>query len=142
MRALLAALLLAGCTAPPRQTGPAAPEPPPPPPAASNFMLTMYEVVGSPEEDTPAWAEVFVDGQPSGRTPEGPRSQPKSWGAVLPEGNRLLKFVVQDSTGAWSAERQPRERFFRVEPGQRTVVTLKYFDRGRQHELLVDRQPQ
>jgi hypothetical protein len=107
----------------------------------SNFVLTMYEVVAAPEDDTPAFAEVFVDGQPAGKTPEALRSQSKSWGAVLPEGNRLLKFVVQDSTGAWSSDRQPRERFFRVEPGMRTSVTLKYYERGRKHELTVDRQP-
>lgn len=139
--AALALLLLAGCVPPPRQVGKAEPVPPPPPPPASNFMLTLYEVVASPEDDTPVFAEVWVDGQPAGRTPEAPRSQPKSWGSVLPDGNHLMRFVVQDSTGAWSADRQPRERFFRVEPGQRTVVTLKYFDRGRQHELTVDRQP-
>lgn len=137
-RLLLGLLLLSGCTGAPVVK---APEPPPPPPPASNFVLTLYEVVANPEEDAPVFAEVFVDGQPAGRTPEAARSQPKSWGAVLPEGNRLLKFVVQDSTSAWNADYQPRERFYRVEPGMRTSVVLKYYDRGRKHSLSVDKQP-
>lgn len=139
MRRLLPVLLLLGGCARVAVVKP--PEPPPPPPPASNFVLTVYEVVANPEEDSSVFAEVLVDGQSAGRTPEGPRSQPKTWAALLPEGNRLLKFIVRDSTGPWSEARQPRERFFRVEPGMRTSVVLKYYDRGRKHDLAVDRQP-
>lgn len=137
-----AAVLLAGAAF---LTACARPRPGVPAPAPSaNFELVLREVVATAEEDTPVYAEVFVDGRPAGRTQEGPRSREKLWRAELEEGNRLLRFEVWDSTEParrWPDEMQPRERFIRVEPGMTTKVDLKFYDRGRQYDLVVGRRP-
>lgn len=123
----------------------------------ANFDLTLREVVGTPEEDTEVYAETFVDSKPAGKTETGKRSQQKHWAAALDEGNRLLRFEVWDSTIAtvtapdgstsavsglrWPDARQPRERFIRMEAGMKTKVDLRFFDKGRQYDLQVAKEP-
>jgi hypothetical protein len=110
----------------------------------ANFELILREVVGTPEEDSPVYAEVFVDGKPAGRTEPGLRSQEKRWEARLEEGNRLMRFEIRSSSetaGRWPEDLQPRERFIRVEPGLKTKADLKFYDRGRQYDLQVLREP-
>ena len=151
------AALWAGCAAP--KPRPAAK---PPAPAAStvpavaqipaaaaspNFELNSYEVVDTSEEDTLEYVQVFMDGQVQGRTEIAAKSRPKFWRAQIPEGNHPMRFEVWDSTDGVSGVRrpddlQPVERFFRVEPGKKTSVTLKLTDRGRQPLFSVTREPQ
>lgn len=111
--------------------------------ANPNFDLTVREVVATPEEDTEVYAEVFVDGKPAGQTESGRRSQEKRWAAELEEGNRLMRFEVWDSSVTalrWPEDRQPRERFIRVEQGKKTKVELRFFDQGRQYELGISQE--
>lgn len=113
-------------------------------PAQANFELIVREVVATPEEDEPVYAEVFVDGLPAGRAGPGPRSKEKIWRSNLEEGNRLLRFELWHSSAvpaAWPADYQPRERFIRVEPGFKTKVDLKFYDRSRQYDLDISREP-
>lgn len=110
----------------------------------ANFELTLREVVAAPEEDTMVYAEVFIDAQPAGKIGPGRRSEEKRWEARLEEGNRLMRFEIWDSTqtaSRWPEELQPRERFIRVEPGLKTKADLKFYDRGRQHDLQILREP-
>ncbi len=134
---LVLAALWAGC---------AAPKPKPAAVAASNFEFNSYEVVGTPEEDTLEYVQVFVDGQPQGRTETAAKSRTKLWLGQIAEGNHPMRFEVWDSSDGVSGARrpdelQPGERFFRIEPGQKTRVTLKFTDAGRQSLLYVTREP-
>ena len=112
---------------------------------AANFEFSAYEVVETPAEDAREFVAVLVDGQEKGRTPVAPKSQLKSWRAELPAGNYPMRFEVWDSTDGISGARrpdelQPRERFIRIEPGQKTVVVLKFYDKGRQNYLYITRE--
>lgn len=151
---LALAALWAGCAAPkPRPTAapPVAPTAPavaqtPPAAAAPNFELESYEVVGTPEEDTLEYVQVFVDGQLRGRTETAVRSRPKLWLGQIAEGNHPMRFEVWDSSDGVAGVRrldelQPGERFFRVEAGKKTRVTLKLTDGGRQSLFYVTRDP-
>ena len=120
------------------------------PPAAisssANFVLVVSEAIGSPDEDLGSYTKVFLDGQEFGRTPVGPKSQEKEWGGKLDVGNHLFRFEKWDlpAVGDWGlldAQWQPPERFIRVEPGQRTVVRLKFYDSGHGHSLQIARDP-
>ena len=128
-------------------TGPAAVAAPlPAPPANPNFVLKLREVVDSLAEDTTSYALAFIDGAGAGRTPAAPRSEEKAWSAELPEGNHLMRFEVWDSTDGVSGivrpgSLQPRERFIRVLPGQKTEVRLRFFDRKRRHDFEITREP-
>lgn len=118
----------------------------PPPPADPNFQVRVREVVDTSADDTTSYALAFIDGVEAGRTPAGPRSEEKSWSAVLPEGNHLMRFEVWDSTDGVSGVArpqalQPRERFIRVLPGQMTEVRLRFFDRKRRHDFEITRRP-
>jgi len=118
----------------------------PPAAAVPDFELTTYEVVATSEEDTLEYVQVFVDGRLQGRTETAAKSRSKFWRGDLPEGNWLMRFEVWDSTDGVSGVRrpdelQPRERFFRVEPGKKTFVTLKLTDQGRQSALSIAREP-
>ena len=151
---LLLAAALAGCASgkiklgprpPAASTVPATAQVPPATPAF-NFELQAYEVVGAPEEDTLEYVEVYLGGQLQGRTETAAKSRPKLWRGVLPEGNQPMRFEVWDSSDGVSGVRredvlQPRERFFRVEPGKKTGVTLKITDEGRQPLFYVTREP-
>ncbi len=136
--AALAALWLSCAPAPRPAPAPALPKP------DDNLVLTVRETVDTPEEDTPTYGRVYLNGEPAGRTELSPKSAPKRWGARLPEGNQLLRFEVWDSTGSEPGERraddfQPRERFFRVEAGMRTMVELRFRDKGRAYDFDVTR---
>ena len=144
----LAALGL-GCAAPKPKPAVAASTAPavaqtPPAAASANFELSSYEVVGTPEEDTLEYVQVFVDGQLQGRTEIAAKSRPKLWRGRLQEGNHPMRFEVWDSSDGVSGLRrpddlQPTERFFRIEPGHKTSVTLKLTDGGRQPLFYVTR---
>jgi len=147
---LLAAALFFACAAP--RPEPAAPPAPvadeQPQPSPANFALEAYEVVESPEDDTPGFFAVYLgtETEPQGRTEIAPKSRRKRWLGALPEGNHLMRFEVYDSTDGVSGlrrpgEAQPRERFIRVEPGKNTSVVLKLYDRGRQSLFSVTREP-
>ncbi len=153
---LTLAALLAGCVAPKPKTArplahmastvPAVAQIPPAP-AAPNFELNSYEVVGTPEEDTLVYVQVFVDGRLQGRTEIAAKSRPKIWSWRILEGNHPMRFEVWDSTDGVSGVRrpddvQPGERFFRVELGKKTSVTLKFTNRGQQAFFYADRDPQ
>lgn len=138
---LLLAAVLAGCA-----TRPAAvPEPPPVPPDA-NFVLVVDEAVAVPEEDHLSYVLVSIDGARAGKTREEPRSRRKEWGVRLEPGNRLFRFDLWhlEPAGDWKpldSAWQPPERFYRVVPGERTVVTLRFYDASRKHEATVRRVP-
>jgi hypothetical protein len=121
-------------------------EPPATISSSANFVLIVSEAVGNPDEDLGSYTKVFLDGQEFARTPVGPMSEEKRWGAKLDVGNHLFRFEKWDlpMVGDWGlmdAQWQPPERFIRVEPGQRTVVRLKFFDTGRGHSLQIARDP-
>lgn len=133
-------LLLAGACAGPKPAAPAAVK------ADSNFTLTVYEVVENPEDESDAYAKVFVDGLEAGQTPSGPKSSEKKWDGVLPTGNRLMRFEywTLPKAGEWTRapdELQPREKFFRIEEGLKTQVILKFFDKGRDNAVTSSRGP-
>lgn len=115
-------------------------------PSDSNFVLSVSEAVAGPEEDTPAYAKVYIDGKPAGETPKGPKSQEKKWGAHLSPGNHLFRFEywVLPGAGDWGLlddQWQPTERFIRIEEGGRTAVPLKFYEGGRKHSLQTSREP-
>jgi hypothetical protein len=157
--AVAAAAVLGGCRgAAPIVGRPAAPAPeteraaeaaiaqPPPIPADANVLLTVTEAVAAPEHDLPAYVKVFVDQKPAGQTAIGPKSAPKSWGAVLEPGNHLFRFEgwMLPLPGEWTplaVQWQPPERFIRVEAGRRTLVSLKFIDGGRRSSIQVWREP-
>jgi hypothetical protein len=150
---LALAAFWAGCAAPkPEPARPLAPVAAttaavaqiPPAPGSPNFELRFFEVVATPEEDALEYAQVFMDGRLQGRTEIAAKSRPKLWRSQIPEGNHPMRFEVWDSTDGVSGVRrpedmQPGERFFRVEPGKKTSVTLKFTDRGRQSLFYVTR---
>lgn len=135
---VLVFLALAGCGA--QRGGP------PPVSKDANFVLSVSEVVGSPEEDVASQAKVYVDQALAGETWLGPKSREKRWGARLAPGNHLFRceYWVQAGTApaaALDAQWQPRERFIRVEEATRAVMTLKFLDRGLRHEVQLGREP-
>ncbi len=143
---------LAGLPAPGRSVTPIVgppPQPAPKPfviPPGANFLLIVSEAVAAPEDDLSSYAKVYVDGQLVGQTSTEPKSREKKWGDVLAVGNHLFRFEqwVLPFPGEWTpmqASWQPPERFVRVEPDQRTIVALKFFDGGRRHSLQVSREP-
>ncbi|MCX5797463.1 MAG: hypothetical protein NTY77_18380 [Elusimicrobia bacterium] len=145
---LALAALWAGCAAPkPAAKGPEPAAVQTPPAAASaNFELKAYEVVGTPEEDTLEYVQIYVGGALQGRTETAAKSRPKLWLGRIAEGNHPMRFEVWDSSDGVSGLRrpdglQPAERFFRVEPGKKTTVTLKFTDQGRQSLFYVTREP-
>ncbi len=104
----------------------------------SNFILTVYEVVETPEEDVLSYTRVYIDGHLAGQTTAGPKSSHKNWETKLEIGNHLVHLERWAAVGSiepvkLSEEFQPRERFIRVETGKRTMVWIKFFDRGRKH---------
>lgn len=133
-------LFLAGACAQPKPTAIPVPK------IDSNFTLTVYEVVENPEDEADAYAKIFVDGIEAGKTPPGPKSSEKKWESVLPVGNRLIRFEYWTlaKEGDWTRiadEFQPRERFFRVEEGLKTQVTLKFSEKGRNNAVSSSREP-
>lgn len=149
MRALflLAALALAGCASP----GPAPSSAPDAPAALSvspeeaNFQLVVAETVLDPADEASSYTVAFVDGEEAGRSAAGPRGSEKRLLLRLEPGNRLLRLEhwTQAPGGDWAAldpERQPRERFVRVEEGFVTRVFLRFPASGAP-ELLVRREP-
>lgn len=139
---LALAALWAGCAAP--RPRPAAQIPPAA--AGANFELSSYEVVGTPEEDTLEYVQVFLDGRLQGRTEVAAKSRPKLWLGRISEGNHPMRFEVWDSTGGASGVRrpedlQPRERFIRVEPGFKTSAVLRFSEQGRRSLLSITYEP-
>ena len=150
-RAARAALiaLLAACARPrPEPVSNVPPQPPPPPPIveeAANFELVSVDAVPNAEDEGVAYTRVLVDGAEAGKTPVGPRSQPKTVRLRLSPGNRPVRLEqwVLPPVGEWTplpADRQPRERFVRVEDGTIARVTLRYGVDGRP-TLSVTRAP-
>lgn len=163
--ALAACLALVGCSGASPRPAPPAPAPvaspaqapdalpiqalPAPEIGSPSFELTVHEVIASAFQDTAVILRIYAAGVLLGETTPAPRSQPKRWSAAIPDGNHLLRVeicdaVVTDGTFTfkpWPPERQPRERFIRVLPGELTSVMIKFFDAGRQNELAVERRP-
>ena len=149
--AALAAVLLSLCGCGAHVTPIIGPPPQPPVqafviPAEATFILTVSEAVGNPDEDLPSFVKVFVDGREAGRTATEPKSKERRWGEAVAPGNHLFRFEVwvQPTVGEPApvrADWQPPERFIRVEPGQRTLVSLKFVDGGRRHALQTQREP-
>jgi len=148
--ALLA--FLAACSRGVRQVSPIVGPPPQPPvqPAqpvvTNNLVLSVTEAVASADEDLPSYTKVFIDGKPAGQTDAAPRSQTRTWGTSLPDGNHLFRFEqwTLPTPGEWTpvpARWQPAERFIRVELGERTLVALKFYDAERRYSLSISREP-
>lgn len=151
----LAVALLAGCAhgGVQRQVTPLVGPPPQPIPPAeakpvytNNFVLTVSEAVADSSQDLPSQTRVYVDGKLAGQTDVSPKSHDKSWGAALPDGNHLFRFEqwVLPAIGEWAPladQWQPRQRFIRIEPGQRTLVTLKFSANERRYGLQIARDP-
>lgn len=157
-RRLVAAAALAaaawGCAGPRPVPAPVAPLlPGHVPPAAAvalaadaNLVVTVTEAVAALEDDRGSRTLIFIDGEPAGRIPDGPKSQERKWGLRLPPGNHLFRFEhwVLPAEGDWApldAQWQPVERFIRVEEGRRTEILLKFRDEGRGHSLEITRRP-
>jgi len=132
--ALLAALLGAACVGP-RQAE--FPEPLPPSPVADsevknpNFEAVVIETVPNAEDEGVTFTKVFIDGKEAGATAVGPRSREKRVRLKLPAGNRPVRLEqwFLPPIGEWTLlpdERQPRERFVRIEDGTIAQVTLRY----------------
>lgn len=124
-------------TAEPRPTGVS--------PAEANFQLVVEETVVDPAEEGASYTVVFVDGVETGRTAPGPRGAPKRLLLKLAPGNRPLRLEhrLLPPVGEWAPappERQPRERFMRVEDGFVTRAFLRYPAAGAP-QLLVQREP-
>lgn len=149
---LLALAVLAGCAAPrPAGTG-AGPVSPAPAPAAggvspseANFQLLVDEVVLDPAQAGASYTVVWIDGVEAGRTAAGPRGPQKRLLLRLKPGNRLvhLEHFTQPPGGDFaplSPDRQPRERFARVEDGHVTRAYLRWGPSG-PAELIVQREP-
>jgi hypothetical protein len=143
-----AALLLAGCAAP-RSGGSGVPDAPKAPggvaPAEANFQLLVDEVVLDPAQEGASYTVVWVDGAEKGRTAAGPRAGQKRLLLKLEPGNRPLRLEhsLQPPGGEFAPlppERQPRERFVRVEEGFVTRVFLRFGASG-PPEMLVQREP-
>lgn len=113
----------------------------------SDVVLTVSETVNSAEDDIASYTKVYVDNLPSGQTDIGPKSQPKHWGAVLPPGNHLFRFETWDlpPSGEWEMldpQWEPPERFIRVLDGQKTDISLRYYDHGFKNELTISQEAQ
>lgn len=146
--ALLA--LLAACSPRPSVVD-RGPEPPPVPvtggvsPEEANFQLLVDEVVLDPAEAGASYTVVRIDGTEAGRTAAGPRGPQKRLLLKLKPGNRLvhLEHFTQPPDGEFSsleADRQPRERFARVEDGHVTRAFLRFGPSG-PAELIIQREP-
>ena len=148
MRRLLPALLMlaAACGGPRKAAAPGA-EPAPVGVGASeaNFQLVVNETVLDPTEEGASYTAVFVDGAQAGRTAPGARGAEKRLLLKLAPGNRLLRLDhrLLPPVGEWApapADRQPRERFVRVEEGFVTRAFLRLPAAGFP-QLIVQREP-
>jgi hypothetical protein len=115
-------------------------------PPTANYLFVGSEAVASADQDEAAFFKIYIDNREAGQTDIAPKSKEKKWGAVLPVGNHLFRFQawVLPTPGEWTPMAsgwQPPERFIRVEPGLKTVTTLKLYDGGRRHSLQIERQP-
>ncbi|OGR87288.1 MAG: hypothetical protein A3J74_11300 [Elusimicrobia bacterium RIFCSPHIGHO2_02_FULL_57_9] len=142
--AAIVAGTLAACVAPRSRKPPSLIEVP----KDANFVLSVSEAVLSPEEDTSSYATISVGGRSAGRTPAGPRSSDKKWGARFAPGNHLFRFeywiAASSASEHWSplnAQWQPIERFVRVNDRERLTVTLKFHDGARKHSYQISRDP-
>ena len=142
---ILIGLIFGACAGPQRPVSTKLP--PPPPPAAvvdvqgANFEALIRESVPNVDEEGISMTIVFIDGKEAGKTAVGPRSQDKRVRLKLPAGNlpiRLEQWYLPP-IGEWTRlpnERQPRERFVRVEEGAMVRLTLKYGAEGMPTLLL------
>lgn len=162
--ALALAAALAGCASARQAAGPV-PGPTMPPAASlptakpvipvgaavpipddANVIVQVDETVDSAEDDIASYTKIYVDNQPAGQTSIDAKSKTKRWGAKLPVGNHLFRFETWNlpPTGDWQMldpQWQVPERFIRVEDGQRTIISLKFYDSGRKHTLEIGREP-
>ncbi|MCM2303746.1 MAG: hypothetical protein NDJ72_03540 [Elusimicrobia bacterium] len=137
--ALLAVLIAAACGGP-RQARFPEPLPPPPPVAVvevkdPNFEVVVIEAVPNADDEGVSFTKIFVDGKEAGKTAVGPRSQEKHVRLKAPAGNQpvRLEHWLLPPIGEWtvlSEDRQPRERFVRIEDGTISRLTLRYAPDG------------
>ena len=132
---LLAVFISAACSGPRRAEFP---RPPAPPPLVAtvevknpNFELIVVEAVPNVDDEGVSFTKIFVDGNESGKTAVGPRSQEKHAQLRLPAGNLpvRLEHWFLPPIGEWtlmSEALQPRERFVRIEEGMIARLTLRY----------------
>ena len=136
---LLAAVIFAACVGP-RQAEFPEPLPPPPPVAVieaedPNFEAVVIEAVPNAEDEGVSFTKIFIDGKEAGKTAVGPRSQEKHVRLKVPAGNQpvRLEHWFLPPIGEWtvlSEDRQPRERFVRIEEGTISRLTLRYAPDG------------
>lgn len=120
--------------------------PPPPIPPQANFLLVVSETVASPDHDIGSYTKVFIDNLPAGETRIAARSVEKTWGVEISTGNHLFRFQKWElpDTGDWTEldpQYQPPERFIRINPGDKTIARLKFYDDALRHSLQIERQP-
>jgi len=140
--AALALLLFLGACA----RRPAGPPPLPPVPPSADLVVFAYEVVQSEDEDGISSSRIYVDGNFAGRTESGRKSEEKRWFGWFPPGNHLIRLErwLLPRVGPWvqaDGAEQPAERFFRINPGERLIIRLKYYDGGRRYAYEVSREP-
>lgn len=132
---LLAALLAAACAGPKLAEFPK-PLPPPPPVAVvevkdPNFEAVIVETVPNADDEGVSFTKIIVDGKEAGKTTVGPRSQERRVRLKLPTGNQpvRLEHWFLPPVGEWTMmpeDRQPRERFVRIDDATIARLTLRY----------------
>jgi hypothetical protein len=110
-----------------------------------NLELAVSEVVPNADDEGIAYTILFVEGAPAAKTPVGPRSAERRVLLRLPAGNHLVRLEHWSlpPVGDWErlpGERQPRERFVRVDDESLTRLSLRYDADGRP-SLSVERLP-
>lgn len=115
-------------------------------PGPPSIIVEVYEVVTSREKEAITCTWIYAGGRLAGKTTAALKSVKKRWEGRLEAGNHPLRFqrwrLVDDHT--WMpdrGERQPRERFVRVQEGLQTLVRIKYYDGGRKHDIQIERTP-
>jgi len=110
-----------------------------------NFVLVVAETVPDPGADGASFTKVFVDGREAGRTAVGRRSEERTLKLKLPSGNQPIRLEqwVLPPVGEWTRlddDRQPHERFVRVEDGSIARLELRFSEGEASNNLALSRQ--